>query len=70
MLLIFGILGRFAAGLGLVSLGVRQIFLPLTPPELALIVTYTGVLLLGTGKGSLWAPEDKIVYRRIGEASE
>jgi CDP-diacylglycerol---glycerol-3-phosphate 3-phosphatidyltransferase len=70
VLLLFGILGRFAAGLGLVVLGVRQGYLPLTPVELALIISYTAVLILGTGKGSLWAPEDRLVYHRIGDAVE
>ncbi len=67
-LLTLGVMGRVAAFLGLMILGIHQIVYDLNLPQLLLGMVLTGLLILGTGPFSLWAPEDRLVLRRIGEA--
>ena len=67
-LLALGAAGRAGAILGLLLLGFQQSLAPLTAAQLTLLVIYTALLYLGTGPFSLWTPEDRLIYRRLGEA--
>lgn len=62
-----GVMGRVAAVVGLVSLGIHQFFQPLSAMQMILIWVYGGLIYLGTGAFSLWKPEDFLIYRRAGE---
>lgn len=64
---LLGIAGRITAILGLVSLGLLQVQTDLSLLQLLLILIYSGVLMLGTGRFSLWAPEERLVFSRLGE---
>jgi CDP-diacylglycerol--glycerol-3-phosphate 3-phosphatidyltransferase len=69
-MLTFGLLGRVAAFLGLMILGTIQMRTSLEFTQFLLGMGFTGLLILGTGPFSLWAPEDLIIFRRIGEEPE
>lgn len=62
-----GAAGRISAILGMLALGIHQMFMPLVPIQLALLWLYGGVLYLGTGRLSLWKPENRLIYFRAGE---
>jgi CDP-diacylglycerol--glycerol-3-phosphate 3-phosphatidyltransferase len=65
--LILGIAGRVMAIAALVILGVHQSAAPLETFQLGLIVLYTNLLFLGTGKFSLWSVEDRLIFHRVGD---
>jgi CDP-diacylglycerol--glycerol-3-phosphate 3-phosphatidyltransferase len=68
MLLIFlGAGGRASAIVALGLLGIHQIFAPLTPAQVTLVIFLTAIMYLGTGVYSLWTPENHLIYRRLGE---
>jgi CDP-diacylglycerol--glycerol-3-phosphate 3-phosphatidyltransferase len=67
-LLLLGISGRVTAVLALLVLGFNQIFASLTTSQVLLLIACTTILFTGTGAFSLWAPENRIIYRRAGEA--
>jgi len=64
--LILGIAGRVMAIVALVILGYYQTTAPLDTFQLGLIVIYTNLLFLGTGKFSLWSIEDRLIFHRLG----
>ncbi|HWQ83672.1 MAG TPA: CDP-alcohol phosphatidyltransferase family protein, partial [Anaerolineales bacterium] len=64
---IFGTAGRIFATAGLILLGIGQIYTPVMLEQYSLAVLYTGLLFLGTGKYSLWAPEDQAVIGQAGK---
>jgi hypothetical protein len=68
LMLLFGAAGRVTAIVGLLVLGINQIFASLTLGQFLLVTAYTAILFLGTGAYSLWTPEDRLIYRRAGEA--
>lgn len=63
---ITGTAGRIFATGSLILLGISQIYVPLSGAQYLLTALYTGVLFLGSGKYSLWKPEDQAVYRQAG----
>jgi hypothetical protein len=67
VLLLLGAAGRVAAIAGLAALGFQQMAAPLTALPLALAWLYGAILYLGTGILSVWKPEDRLIYRRVGE---
>ena len=67
-LLLLGISGRVTAVLALLVLGFNQIFASLTTSQVLLLIACTTILFTGTGAFSLWAPENRLIYRRAGEA--
>jgi CDP-diacylglycerol--glycerol-3-phosphate 3-phosphatidyltransferase len=69
-LILFGAAGRVAAIAGLLLLGAHQLYASLSPAQIALAGVYTALLYLGTGARSLWTPEDRLIYKRLGEKLE
>jgi CDP-diacylglycerol---glycerol-3-phosphate 3-phosphatidyltransferase len=67
-LLLLGVIGRVTAVVGLLVLGVNQIFAGLTTSQILLLIGYTAILFTGTGVFSMWTPENRIIFRRAGEA--
>jgi CDP-diacylglycerol--glycerol-3-phosphate 3-phosphatidyltransferase len=67
MLLALGAAGRIAALAVLFSKGLLLHFASLTYADLFLILCSAGLFFLGTGAYSLWKPEDRLIYRRLGE---
>jgi CDP-diacylglycerol--glycerol-3-phosphate 3-phosphatidyltransferase len=65
--LILGIAGRVMAIAALIILGFYQNAAPLDTFQLGLIVLYTNLLFLGTGKFSLWPIEDHLIFHRVGD---
>ncbi|MEW5867774.1 MAG: CDP-alcohol phosphatidyltransferase family protein [Chloroflexota bacterium] len=63
----FGILARSSAVLGLLLVGLHQVYTGLNPGEMLLVVFFTAILFLGSGPYSLWAPEEYLVHHRAGE---
>lgn len=70
LLLVIGAVGRGTAIAALMMLGFHQMIAPLNTTQILLGIAYTGILLLGTGEFSLWAPEDQLIVRRAGERLE
>lgn len=67
MLLALGAAGRVAALAILFSRGFQLHFASPTSADILLILCSAGLFLLGTGAYSLWKPEDRLIYRRLGE---
>ena len=67
-LILLGAIGRVTAVVGLLLLGVNQVFAGLTTSQILLLIAYTAILFTGTGVFSLWTPENRIISRRAGEA--
>jgi CDP-diacylglycerol--glycerol-3-phosphate 3-phosphatidyltransferase len=65
--LILGIAGRISAVIALVVLGLYQSTTPLDTAQMGLLVLYSNLLFLGTGKFSLWPVENRLIYHRIGD---
>ena len=65
--LILGIAGRVMAIAALMILGYFQTAAPLDTYHLGLIVLYTNLIFLGTGKFSLWPVEDRLIFYRVGD---
>lgn len=63
---ISGAAGRIFATASLILLGIGQVYIPVTSLQYLLAILYTGVLFLGSGRVSLWKPEDTAVYRQAG----
>jgi CDP-diacylglycerol--glycerol-3-phosphate 3-phosphatidyltransferase len=67
MLLAMGVAGRIAALAVLFSKGLLLRFASLTYADIFLILCSAGLFFLGTGAYSLWKPEDRLIFRRLGE---
>lgn len=67
-LVLAGAAGRTAAIAGLISLGLHPMKAALSPIELLRGILYAMILLLGSGAFSLWKPEDRLIYRKLGES--
>jgi CDP-diacylglycerol--glycerol-3-phosphate 3-phosphatidyltransferase len=65
--LILGIAGRVMAIAALMILGYFQSAASMDTYQLGLIVIYTNLLFLGTGKFSLWSVEDRFIFHRVGD---
>jgi hypothetical protein len=65
--LILGIAGRVSAVIALLILGLYQTAAPLDMAQIGLLVLYTNLLFLGTGKLSLWPVENRLIFHRIGD---
>jgi CDP-diacylglycerol---glycerol-3-phosphate 3-phosphatidyltransferase len=65
--MLFGAAGRVMAVAGLIGLGIRQIYTPLSPIQIGLIWVFGGLMYFGTGVLSAWKPEDWLIYHRAGE---
>jgi len=63
-----GLAGRLAGILALLLVGFHLQLTSLSPWHLALLLSGTGLLFLGSGPLSLWTPEDWLIYRRAGES--
>ena len=66
LFVISGTAGRIFTTAGLILLGIGQVYAPVLPAQYLLAILYTGLLFLGSGKYSLWSPEDRAVYRQPG----
>jgi CDP-diacylglycerol--glycerol-3-phosphate 3-phosphatidyltransferase len=67
LLTVLGVAGRSAAILGLGLIGVQQVQTVLVLQDWILMGLFTALLYLGSGKFSLWKPEEPLIYRRAGE---
>jgi len=67
VLILFGITGRILAVAGLILIGLSQQFAILTSAQFLLAAVYTVLLFAGTGPFSIWAPEERAVYGRLGK---
>lgn len=63
-----GFAGRLAAFLAVFPLGLTAVAAGLTPAAALALTGDLGVLILGTGLASLWAPEGRWLGRRWGES--
>jgi CDP-diacylglycerol--glycerol-3-phosphate 3-phosphatidyltransferase len=70
LLILFGVSGRAAAVLGLSLAAIDQAIAGPTLTQAILMAAYTAILFAGTGPLSLWTPEDKLIFRRLGESRE
>lgn len=68
LFIFFGIAGRIAAIAGLVLLGFIQVESGLSPYHYSLLIVYTAIIYLGTGPFSIWTPEDRVIYQRLGDS--
>jgi CDP-diacylglycerol---glycerol-3-phosphate 3-phosphatidyltransferase len=66
--LVLGVAGRLTAIMGLLLLGVHQILASFQPMHYLFITIYISLIYLGTGRYSLWKPEDRLITRPAGEA--
>jgi CDP-diacylglycerol--glycerol-3-phosphate 3-phosphatidyltransferase len=67
ILIFLGLAGRSMAIFGLCLLGFQQMATGLEPTQFVAAILFSGILFLGTGPYSLWKPEDRLFYRRLGE---
>lgn len=67
LLLVLGIAGRTTAGIALVMLGIKIQSQSLTLELTLLVGAYIGILFLGTGRYSVWSPEDWLLVNKAGE---
>lgn len=67
VMLALGAAGRTVAIGAIILAGVRLQFDPFEVAYWVLIPAYTGLIFLGSGKFSLWKPEDKLIFQRAGE---
>jgi hypothetical protein len=65
--ILLGAAGRIAAILGMLVLGFLQTTQALSAIQLAQLWFYGFVLYLGTGRYSIWKPEDPLIASRAGE---
>jgi CDP-diacylglycerol--glycerol-3-phosphate 3-phosphatidyltransferase len=70
LLVLFGVGGRAAAILGLSLAAINQAIAGPTLTQAILMATYAAILFAGTGPLSLWTPEDKLIFRPLGECRE
>jgi CDP-diacylglycerol---glycerol-3-phosphate 3-phosphatidyltransferase len=66
--LVLGAAGRVAAIAGLLLLGIHQIHVDLNFTQYLLIFVYVAILYVGTGKYSLWKPEERLIFNQAGRA--
>jgi hypothetical protein len=64
-----GVLGRIAALAAMLMCGFILREAPLNGLYWALLLVGTGMFLTGTGRYSLWKPEDWLIFHRAGEAN-
>ncbi len=64
---VFGVVSRAGAALVLIGVGLQQGILPLGWAAIGVLVAACGVFFLGSGKASLWKPEERLIRRRWGE---
>jgi len=64
---LLGISGRLLSILGLILLGHQQTFVSLSVPQVLLGAAFVAILYLGSGRYSLWKPEEHLFHRRAGE---
>jgi len=64
-----GVLGRIAALAAMLMCGFILREAPLNGLYWALLMVGTGMFLTGTGRYSLWKPEDWLIFHRAGEAN-
>lgn len=67
ILVIAGILPRISAGLALILIGLFQMYATLSSNQFILIILYTFILYIGGGALSIWAPEERLYKKRLGE---
>jgi CDP-diacylglycerol---glycerol-3-phosphate 3-phosphatidyltransferase len=65
---LLGVAGRVAALGVLFAVGIRQHLFALNPLDILLIINAIMLFYLGTGPGSLWQPENQLIYRRAGQS--
>jgi hypothetical protein len=65
-----GISGRVAAVLGLSLAAINLAIAGPTITQILLMAAYTAILFAGTGPLSLWTPEDKLIFRTLGDGQE
>jgi CDP-diacylglycerol--glycerol-3-phosphate 3-phosphatidyltransferase len=70
LFILFGASGRAAAVLGLSLAAIDQAIAGPTLTQTILMAAYAAILFAGTGPLSLWTPEDKLIFRRLGESRE
>ena len=70
VLVALGAIGRIAALGAMLMCGFILREAPLNGLYWALLLVGTGVMLTGTGRYSLWKPEDWLIFHRAGEAKQ
>jgi CDP-diacylglycerol--glycerol-3-phosphate 3-phosphatidyltransferase len=70
LLILLGASGRAAAVLGLSLAAINLAIAGPTLTQIVLMAAYTAILFAGTGPFSLWTPEDKLIFRPLGESRE
>ena len=70
LFLFLGVMSRTVAIAGLLLLGFHQIFVSLSLVQIFMAAVYSGILFLGGGPFSLWAPEEYLVHHRAGKPKE
>lgn len=70
LLILLGISGRAAAVLGLSLAAINLAIAGPTITQTLLMAAYTTILFAGTGPLSLWTPEDKLIFRTLGDGQE
>lgn len=68
--MIFGVAGRISVLAVLFAVGIYQHIFALSPLSILLVISATTLFFLGTGPGSLWLPENRLIYNRAGESRE
>jgi hypothetical protein len=66
-MLVLGVAGRTISIIALIAIGVKLQFVSFTVDYWLALVSLMVVLFLGTGKFSLWRPEDWLIVNRAGE---
>lgn len=67
LMILLGAAGRTTAILVLITAGIKLQFDAFDLPYQLLLVSSFGILFLGTGKYSLWKPEEWVIYHWAGE---
>jgi CDP-diacylglycerol--glycerol-3-phosphate 3-phosphatidyltransferase len=70
LLILLGVSGRAAAVLGLSLAAISLAIAGPTFTQTVLMAAYTAILFAGTGPLSLWTPEDKLIFRSLGDGQE
>jgi hypothetical protein len=48
-------------------IGLSQNFIPITNPQMLLVILLAAIFHLGTGPISLWRPEDRLIALKAGQ---
>lgn len=67
LMILLGAAGRTAAIGGMILAGLSQAGEPLSIVQAGLLAAYATLFFLGTGRFSLWTPEERLIYTRPGE---